>query len=141
MLNPATPYKEGPVLSHSPPLQLDWGLSRSGPNTAQLSTLPSRYTRSLWVYHLHGFTTLSLFPSLRLQASRSLSVLLKPYLAGERAVNSALSQESCSMQAGAGLGLQSPWSTLWPQGPFSPETIPLPSVFSVSSILFGLLSS
>ena len=41
LLNPATPYKEGPVLSHSPPLQLDRGLSVSGPNTAQLSTLPS----------------------------------------------------------------------------------------------------
>ena len=43
--------------------------------------------------------------------------------------------------AGAGLGLQSPWSPRWSQGPFCPEAIPLPSVFSVSSILFGLLSS
>ena len=34
------PYKEGPVLSHSPPLWLDSGLSGSGPNVAQLSTLP-----------------------------------------------------------------------------------------------------
>ena len=34
-------YKEEPILSHSPPLQLDQGLSRSGPHTAQLSTLPS----------------------------------------------------------------------------------------------------
>ena len=42
---------------------------------------------------------------------------------------------------GAGLGLQSPWSLCWSQGPFCPEAIPLPSVFSVSSILFGLLSS
>ena len=40
-------------------------------------------------------TTSSLFPSLRLQATRSLSVLLKPCLAGEGAVNPALSQESC----------------------------------------------
>ena len=38
LLNPAAPYKEGPVLSHSPPLQLDQGLSRSGSHTAQLST-------------------------------------------------------------------------------------------------------
>ena len=44
-------YKEGPVLSHSPPLQLDWGLSRSGPHTAQLSTLPSLR------HGLCGFTT------------------------------------------------------------------------------------
>ena len=45
------PYKEGPVLSHSPPLQLDWGLSRSGHVSAQPSTLRSRCTRSPWVYH------------------------------------------------------------------------------------------
>ena len=48
LLNPATPYKEGPVLSHSPPLTLDQGLSRPGLNTAQLSTLPNQHP---WVYH------------------------------------------------------------------------------------------
>ena len=37
--------------SHSPPLQLDWGLSGSGPLTAQFSILPSWHTWSLWVYH------------------------------------------------------------------------------------------
>ena len=36
LVNPAAPYKEGPVLSHSQPLQLDWGLYGSGPHTAQL---------------------------------------------------------------------------------------------------------
>ena len=51
LLNPAAPYKEGPVLSHSPPLKLGMGLSRSGPDMAQLSTLPSQCTQSLWVYH------------------------------------------------------------------------------------------
>ena len=51
LLNPAAPYKEGPVLSHSPPLQLDQELSRSGPHMAQFSTLPSQCTRSPWVYH------------------------------------------------------------------------------------------
>ena len=51
LLNPAAPCKEGPVLSHSPPLQLDWGLSGSGPHTAQLSTLPSQCPQSLCVYH------------------------------------------------------------------------------------------
>ena len=45
------PYKEGPVLSHSPPLQLDWGLSGSASHTAQLSTLPSQRLQSPWVYH------------------------------------------------------------------------------------------
>ena len=38
-------------------------------------------------------------------------------------------------------GLQSTWTLCWSQGSFCPEEIPLPSVFSVSSILFGLLSS
>ena len=85
-----------------------------------------------------GFSTSSLFPSLRLQATRSLTVLLRPCLAGEGAVNPALSQESCSRPGRAGLGLQLPWSLRWSQGPFCPETIPLPSVFSVSSVLFGL---
>ena len=51
LLNPATPYKEGPVLLHNPPLQLDRGLSRSGPITAQLSTVPSLHTWFPWVYH------------------------------------------------------------------------------------------
>ena len=51
LLNSATPYKEGPVLSHSPPLQLDPGLSRSGTHTAQLSTLPSLCPQSWWVFH------------------------------------------------------------------------------------------
>ena len=51
LLNRASPYKEGPVLSHSPPLQLGQALSRSGPNTTQLSTLPIWRTRSRWVYH------------------------------------------------------------------------------------------
>ena len=44
-------YKEGPILSHSPPLQLDRGLSGSGSHRAQLSILPSQRPQSLWVYH------------------------------------------------------------------------------------------
>ena len=51
LLNPDAPYKEGPVLSHSPPLQLERGPSRSGPDMAQLSTLPSLCPQSLWDYH------------------------------------------------------------------------------------------
>ena len=39
LLKPATLYKEGPVLSHRPPLQLDWGLSRLGPLKAGLHSL------------------------------------------------------------------------------------------------------
>ena len=51
LLSPDAPYKEGPVLSHSPPLQLDRGLSRSGPHMAQLSPLPSQHPQSSCVYH------------------------------------------------------------------------------------------
>ena len=36
-------YKEGPVLSHSPPLQLNHRLSRSGSHTTRLSTLPRQH--------------------------------------------------------------------------------------------------
>ena len=50
---------------------------------------PQLRTRSPWVYHL------SLFASLRLQATKSLSMLLKSCLAGKGAINPALSQESC----------------------------------------------
>ena len=52
LLNPTAPYLEGPVLSHSPSLQLDQGMSGSEPITAQLSTLPSWPTQSPWVYHI-----------------------------------------------------------------------------------------
>ena len=76
------------MLSHSPPLQLGRGLSGSGPHKAQLSSLLSQRLASPCVFHL------SLFPSLRLQATRSLTVLLRPCLAEEGAVNLALSQES-----------------------------------------------
>ena len=50
------------------------------------------------------FITLSLFSSLQLQATRSLMVLLKPCLAGEGAVNLALSQESCGRPSRRGPG-------------------------------------
>ena len=95
------PYKEGPVLSHSPSLQLDRGLSRSGSHRAQLSNFQ---LSSASPCGLPGFTTLSLFPSLRLQATRSLTVLLRPCLAAEGAINLALSQESCSRPSTCGPG-------------------------------------
>ena len=44
-------YKEGPDLSHSPPLQLSWGLSGSGLHAAQLSTLLGQDLWSPWVFH------------------------------------------------------------------------------------------
>ena len=36
LLNPGTPYKERPVLSHSPHLQLNWGVSGPGVHLTQL---------------------------------------------------------------------------------------------------------
>ena len=89
LLNPATPYKERPVLSHSPPLQLDWDCQGQGP------TWPNSPLSPASAHCLCGFTSLPLFPSLRLQATRSLLVLLKPCLAGEGDINLAASQESC----------------------------------------------
>ena len=60
----------------------------------------------------------------------------------ERELSAGLSPRSpVADPSGSGLVLQSPWSLRWSQGPVCPEAIPLPSVFSVSSILFGLLSS
>ena len=94
LLNPAAPYKEGPVLSLSPPLLLDGDCLHQGP-TGPNSQLSPASTHSL-----HVFTILSLFPSLQLQATRSLSVLLKPCLAGEGAISTAVSQESCGRPGG-----------------------------------------
>ena len=128
-------HRRMPVFSNSPPLRLHRGLSVSGPKMAELSALPSSSQGLRCVYH-----TLSLFPSLQPQATESLSVLLKPSLAGEGAVNPALSQESCSRPSGPRPGAAVALVPHWSQGPFCPEAIPLPFVFSVSSILFGLLS-
>ena len=71
LLNPATLYKEGSVLLHSPPLQLDWDSMGQGP------TWPHSHLSPAGAHSLPVFITSSLFPSLRLQATRSLSVLLK----------------------------------------------------------------
>ena len=82
-------YKEGPVFSLSPPFQLDQDCPGQGP------TRPNSQLSPAGAHGLHGFTTSSLFPSLWLQATRSLMVLLQPCLAGEGAISLALSQESC----------------------------------------------
>ena len=94
LLNPAAPYKEGPVLSHSPPLQLDRGLCRSGPITAQLTTLYSWHTLFPWVYHF------ILIP-LPVTSSNQVSLgAAQTLFAGEGAINLALSQESCGRPYG-----------------------------------------
>ena len=91
---------------------------------------------------LPGFSTLFLFPSLRLQATGSPSVLLRPCLAAEGAVNPALSQELCS-RAGQhwAWGYSRPGLWHWNQGPYCPEAISVPSDFSMPSTIFGLQSS
>ena len=117
------PYKEEPVLSHSPPLQLGQdcpGQDRTWPNF-QLSSASAR--------GLPGFSTWSLFPSLRLQATRSLTVLLRPCLAGEGPLTRLSPRSPAAGPTVAGLRLRPPWSPCWSQGPFCPEVIPLPSVF------------
>ena len=129
------PYKEGPDLSHSPPLQLAGG----GPGKD--CRRPNFQLSLASACGLPGFSTSSLFPSLRLQATRSLTVLLRPCLAVEGAVTRLSPRSPAAGPAQAGLGLQLPWSRRWSQGRFCLEAIPLPSVFSVSSVLFGLLSS
>ena len=91
-------YKEGPVLSHSPPLQLGRGLSGSGSHTAQLSTLLSQHPWSPWVYHF------VLIPHPATSGNQVSTVLLRPCLAGEGAVNPALSQESCGRPRTGGSG-------------------------------------
>ena len=98
LFNPPAPYKEGPVFLLSPPLQLDRDCLGQGP------TQPNSQLSAAGAPSLRVFTTSSLFPSLRLQATRSLTVLLKPCLAGEGAISSALSQESCSRTSRYGPG-------------------------------------
>ena len=98
LLSPAPLYKEGSVLSHSPPLQLDGDCPGQGP------TGPSSHLSPAGTHGLRGFTTSSLFPSLRHQATRSLTVLLKPCLTGEGAVNPSLSQLSCGRPGRRGPG-------------------------------------
>ena len=128
-------YKEGPDLSHSPPLQLGRGLSGSGSHAAQLSTLLSQRLLSPWVFH---FLLIPLPATSGNWVSHSVAQAL---LQGRGLLTWLSPRSPAAGPAQAGLGLQPPWSPRLSQGPFCIEAIPLPSVFSVSSILFGLLSS
>ena len=94
LLNPATPSVQGSTCPLKQPTS-PAGQGSIWPNS------------QLFLAGAHGlcvFTTSSLFPSLRPQATRSLSVLLEPRLAGAVAVNPALSQESCRRPCGHGPG-------------------------------------
>ena len=91
-------YKEGPDLSHNPPLQLCRGLSGSGSHVAQLSTLLGQCLLSPCVFH---FVLIPLPATSGNQVSHSVA---RPCLAGEGALNPALSQESCSRPGTGGPG-------------------------------------
>ena len=67
------PYKEGPDLSHSPLLQLGWGLSGSGSHADQLSTLLGQRLWSPWVFH---FVLIPLPATLGNQVSHSVAQAL-----------------------------------------------------------------
>ena len=85
------------------------------------------------------FAISSLFPSLRLQATGSLPVLLKPCLPGEGAVDSTLSQEPCNIPCRCwAWDCSHPGSLHSTQGPYCPETLSLLSDFFMSSTIFGL---
>ena len=116
---------------HNPPLQLDQGLSRSGPHTAQLSTLPSWPTVSMCL-PLRPYSPPCDYKQ------PGVSQCCSNFVWQGRELLTRLSPRSpVAGQGGTGLGLQMPWSP----GPYCPEAIPLPSVFLVSSIFFGLPSS
>ena len=101
LLNPASQYKEGPVLSHSPPLQLDVGLSGSGPVTAQLSTLPSQHPWSLVSVCLPHFVIIPLPATSSNQVSLTAA---QPLFGRGRELLTPLSQESCCRPGGHGPG-------------------------------------
>ena len=127
------PYKEGPVLSHSPPIQLGRGWP------GQDSTQPNSQLSSSSALGLPGFTTSSLFPSLHFRQP-GLSQCCSSLVWQGREPLTGLSPRSPGAGLGArGWGCSRPGPALVP-GTLCPEAIPLPSVFSVSSILFGLLS-
>ena len=67
LFNPAIPYKEGPVLSHSSPLQLDQDCPGQGPTQPNSQLFPAS------AHVLCMFTTSFLLPSLNF----SLTVYLK----------------------------------------------------------------
>ena len=67
------PYKEGPDLSHSPPLQLGWGLCGSGSHAAKLSTFLGQPLGSPWVFH---FILIPLPSTLGNQVSHSVAQAL-----------------------------------------------------------------
>ena len=105
-------YKEWPVLSHSPPLQLNHRLSRSGSHTTRLSTLPSQHP-GLVCLPLRPYSSPCDFKQPGLSWCCSSLVWQ-----GREPLTRLSPQSPAAGLAGAGLGLQLPWSLCWSQGPF-----------------------
>ena len=130
------PYKEGPDLSHSPLLQLGQGLSGSGLHTSLTFNSPRPAPAVSLGFPLRPYSPPCDF------RQPGLSQCCSGLVWQQRGPLTRLSPRSpAAGPTQAGLGMQPPWSPRWSQGPFCLKAIPLPSVFSVSSVLFGLLSS
>ena len=120
----------GPVLSHSPPLLLGRGLSVPGSQAAQLSKSPQPAPAVSLGLPLCPYSPPCDF------RQPGLSQCCSGLVWQRRRPLTWLSPRSpAAGPAHAGLGLQLSWSLRWSQGLFCPEAIPLPSVFSVSSVL------
>ena len=111
LLNPATPYKEGPVLLNSAPLQLGPGLSGSGPHMAQLSTLPSRHPPVSVGLSLHPYSPPCHFKQPGVSPCCSSLV----WQGREPLTGSLPGVLRQGWQQAPGLGLQLPWSRAGPR--------------------------
>ena len=128
------PYKEGPDVSHSPPLQL--GCPHQDRTHGPTCNSPQPATAVSLGFPLHPYSPPCDF------RQPGLSQCCSGLVWQRRGPLTRLCPRSpAAGPTRAGLGLQPPWSPRWSLGPFCLEAIPLPSVFSVSSVLFGLLSS
>ena len=89
------PLQTSTWLLTQPNSPTSWGLGTDQVRVCYDPTLPSRSPQSQPVHPVPVCLPLHPYSPLGLQASRSLLVLFKPCLAGEGAVDLALSQESC----------------------------------------------
>ena len=128
-------YKEGRVLSHSRPLQLDQDCPGQDRTRATFNSPQPAPVVSL------GFPLCPYSPPCDFRQPGLSQCCLGLVWQGRGPLTRLSPRSSSAGPARAGLGLQLPWSLCWSQGPFCLKAIPFPSVFSVSSVFFGLLSS
>ena len=137
LLNPAAPSIQGracPLTQPTSPARP--GLSGSGPHTVQLSTLPSWRPWSQWVYH---FILIPIPVTSNNQVS--LGAIQALFGRGEPLAQLFPRSPTAGPAGQRAWGSSRPGPCTGPRGLFCSEAIPLLSVFSVSSILFVLLSS